>query len=196
MSTYPRQTKHPKTGEWHEAIWMDDYYGNHRYGVKFPNGNVFDPSKVKLVTRDSEPVKTNYVDSRTPEEREADSKIKGTMTTAGSLPHGPVFTVTPPRRGLEEHSKEVIIEQIDICLTAEDPRYQLGSYVEMLREGIIKHAEQEMMKKVVGAFVFRDVEYTSLDRMSQVSRDNYFYNLSLNQVKADLLTSLEDTNPK
>jgi len=30
----------------------------------------------------------------------------------------------------------------------------------------------------------RDVEYTSLDRMSQTSRDNYFYNLAQSDTKA------------
>ena len=56
MSTYLRQTKHPETNEWHKAIWMDDYYGSHHYGVKFPNGDVFDPATTKLETRDSEPM--------------------------------------------------------------------------------------------------------------------------------------------
>jgi len=58
---------------------------------------------------------------------------------------------------------------------------------------IVKGVEQETLKRVVENLVFRDVEYTSLDRMSQESRDNYFYNLSLNQVKDNLLSSLKDT---
>jgi len=85
MSTYSKQTKHPITGEWHEATWIDDFYGSHRYGVQFPDGETFNPEKTKLETRDDEPVKTNYVDSRTPEEREADSKIKVTVTTASDM---------------------------------------------------------------------------------------------------------------
>jgi len=85
MSTYLRQTKHPETDEWQVATWADDFYGSHHYGVKFPNGDVFDPEKIKLETRDSEPVKTNYADSRTPEEREADSQIKMTVTTEKRL---------------------------------------------------------------------------------------------------------------
>ena len=51
MSTYLRQTKHPITNEWENAIWLDDYYGNHRYGVKFKDG-VFNPEEVELETRD------------------------------------------------------------------------------------------------------------------------------------------------
>ena len=55
MSTYSKQTKHPVTGEWHEATWMDDFYGRHRYGVRFPNGETFNPDKIQLETREDEP---------------------------------------------------------------------------------------------------------------------------------------------
>lgn len=48
MSSYTRKTKHPETGEWHTAFWLDDYFGNHKYGVEFPDGKVFDPEKVDL----------------------------------------------------------------------------------------------------------------------------------------------------
>ena len=85
MSTYSKQTKHPITGEWHEATWIDDFYGSHRYGVQFPDGETFNPDNTKLETKENEPVTTNYVDSRTPEEREADSKIETTVTTASAM---------------------------------------------------------------------------------------------------------------
>jgi len=52
MSTFFKQTKHPKTKEWQVATWMDDYYGKHRYGVKFPSGEVFDPENTRLTTKD------------------------------------------------------------------------------------------------------------------------------------------------
>ena len=52
MSTYNKQTKHPVTKEWEVATWADDYYGNHRYGVVFSNGDTFDPEKIKLETRE------------------------------------------------------------------------------------------------------------------------------------------------
>jgi hypothetical protein len=35
MSSYSRMTKHPLTGKWQMAEWLDDFYGRHRYGVKF-----------------------------------------------------------------------------------------------------------------------------------------------------------------
>jgi len=50
MSTYNKETKHPNTGEWHNATWRDDFYGHHHYGVEFPNGEMFDPEKTKLET--------------------------------------------------------------------------------------------------------------------------------------------------
>lgn len=52
MSTYSRSTKHPDTGEWDDnAIWMDDYFGNHNYGVKFSDGSIFDPRDQEIETR-------------------------------------------------------------------------------------------------------------------------------------------------
>lgn len=35
MSTYSKITRHPQTGEYEKARWIDDYYGPHLYGVEF-----------------------------------------------------------------------------------------------------------------------------------------------------------------
>ena len=51
MSTYEAITKHPITGKWELATWYDDHFGNHNYGVKFSDGRIFDPRKVKLITK-------------------------------------------------------------------------------------------------------------------------------------------------
>jgi len=51
MSTYYAFTRHPRTGEWLEAMWIDNYFGQHRYGVQFADGEVFDPTKVLMPTR-------------------------------------------------------------------------------------------------------------------------------------------------
>lgn len=37
MSSYIQQTKHPETGEWEDAHWIDDKFGKHKYGVCFPS---------------------------------------------------------------------------------------------------------------------------------------------------------------
>ena len=35
MSTYSKITRHPQTGEYESATWIDDYFGHHVYGVMF-----------------------------------------------------------------------------------------------------------------------------------------------------------------
>ncbi len=52
MSTYFKHTKHPITGEWENAQWIDDYYGSHLYAVQFPSdGKVFDVRTTEFETR-------------------------------------------------------------------------------------------------------------------------------------------------
>ncbi len=42
MSSYQRKTQHPETLHFERAEWLDDYFGNHNYGVRFPSdGKVF-----------------------------------------------------------------------------------------------------------------------------------------------------------
>lgn len=43
MSSYTRMTKNPKSGEFEQAEWLDDYFGSHQYGVRFPDGSVVEP---------------------------------------------------------------------------------------------------------------------------------------------------------
>lgn len=61
MSTFNRQTKHPVTGEWENATWYDDWFGNHRYGVVFPSDLkkgytardcAYNPEDTKLETKE------------------------------------------------------------------------------------------------------------------------------------------------
>jgi hypothetical protein len=35
MSTYITRVKHPKTGEFTDALMIDDYFGQHHYGMQF-----------------------------------------------------------------------------------------------------------------------------------------------------------------
>lgn len=58
MSSYYQTTKNPNTGKWEEAFWLDDYYGNHNYGVQFPSNPdiMVDPREIELeVDRDRDP---------------------------------------------------------------------------------------------------------------------------------------------
>ena len=64
MSTFKQTTKHPTRGDWQNATWHDDFFGNHKYGVTFPSDErkhgdntplrsiAFDPEKVQLETKD------------------------------------------------------------------------------------------------------------------------------------------------
>lgn len=37
MSNFARITKHPTTGKFELASWLDNYFGPHKYGVHFPS---------------------------------------------------------------------------------------------------------------------------------------------------------------
>lgn len=52
MSSFLRNTKHPKTGKVETARWHDDHFGPHRYGVEFEDGTIVDPEKTKLDTNE------------------------------------------------------------------------------------------------------------------------------------------------
>lgn len=54
MSNYSAETKHPRTSKWEMAEWMDDFFGRHKYGVRFPSdGLIFRPDFEKLETRNT-----------------------------------------------------------------------------------------------------------------------------------------------
>jgi len=47
MSNFVAPAIHPKTGEIEQAEWLDDYYGRHRYGVRFADGRVYRTEQVR-----------------------------------------------------------------------------------------------------------------------------------------------------
>lgn len=48
MSTYSQITRHPQTGNWEKAKWIDDYFGHHIYGVHFESdGKVYATEQVE-----------------------------------------------------------------------------------------------------------------------------------------------------
>jgi hypothetical protein len=48
MSSYVAPTYHPHEKRVRDAWWLDDYFGKHRYGVRFDDGgHVFRPEEVK-----------------------------------------------------------------------------------------------------------------------------------------------------
>jgi len=46
MSDYNTYGKHPETGAIERVRFLDDYYGRRRYGVRFPNGDIFPSTKI------------------------------------------------------------------------------------------------------------------------------------------------------
>lgn len=74
MSSYIRKTKHPETGEWLDAYWLDDYFGPHHYGVQFKGGDVFDPEKVTLETNDEPTAESWGWDVTDAEEKAAEKR--------------------------------------------------------------------------------------------------------------------------
>jgi len=55
MSTFIAKTKHPETGKWEWAEWIDNHFGRHQYGVLFLNDeNVYDPRDTTLKTKETE----------------------------------------------------------------------------------------------------------------------------------------------
>ena len=51
MSHYTMKIRNPRTGNVEEALWMDDYWGRHQYGVRFAGE--------EYVWRDEELAKAN-----------------------------------------------------------------------------------------------------------------------------------------
>lgn len=49
MSNYAAHTFHPKTGNIELAEWLDNYSGPHQYGVRFPDGKIFQPWECEQV---------------------------------------------------------------------------------------------------------------------------------------------------
>lgn len=45
MSSYAKITKHPTTGKYALARWIDDYFAPHYYGVKFPDDDKVYPAE-------------------------------------------------------------------------------------------------------------------------------------------------------
>jgi len=48
MSNYYQNTKHPVTGKYEVAEWLDNYYGQHRYGVRVKDGKVYNPEEYNM----------------------------------------------------------------------------------------------------------------------------------------------------
>jgi hypothetical protein len=41
MSSFIQITENPKTGKMEPAAWLDDFYGKHRYAIRFKDGGTY-----------------------------------------------------------------------------------------------------------------------------------------------------------
>jgi len=48
MSSYSAWARHPKNRQLMKCEFIDGYFGGRKYGVKFPNGEVFDQDKWEI----------------------------------------------------------------------------------------------------------------------------------------------------
>lgn len=62
MSSFFLLTKHPETGQMETAQWLDDYFGWHRYGVRFPDGKVFREAEIHVTKKEPRIGKRNGKD--------------------------------------------------------------------------------------------------------------------------------------
>lgn len=56
MSTYQAPAIHPDTGEIEMALFLDDHFGKHRYGVQFSDGRIFPERVVQFPPDDRPPI--------------------------------------------------------------------------------------------------------------------------------------------
>lgn len=52
MSNYQAPAYHPRTGELQDAMFLDDYFGKHLYGVQFADGKIYPADYVKVPRHD------------------------------------------------------------------------------------------------------------------------------------------------
>lgn len=48
MSTYRDLARNPATGRIEDALWIDDYFGRHQYGVEFSDGRIWPQKEVAI----------------------------------------------------------------------------------------------------------------------------------------------------
>lgn len=48
MSNYQTTAAHPETGVWQLVDMLDDHFGRHQYGVRFPCGTIYRDDEVKF----------------------------------------------------------------------------------------------------------------------------------------------------
>ena len=58
MSNFWAVTLRPDAESSEKAEWMDDYFGLHRYGVRFEDGEIYPESEVQLIEHCEPPLQS------------------------------------------------------------------------------------------------------------------------------------------
>lgn len=138
MSTYSRMTKHPVTGKWEKAVWRDDFFGKHQYGVQFAgDAETYDPRTVKLETRD-------WTEEEILAQQQHDEEQRWLQRAAFSMPH---------RYALQLISKHMSRDRSELAnMNAEEMFDTLVSLVEEYESTML--GDRGMPQKVSGGWRF------------------------------------------
>jgi len=110
MSSYQKQTKHPITGVAERAEWLDDYFGQHNYGVRFPSdGKVFRVDEFNWSTNPQTLAFEGVLNVSTPtvEQTEKGDRFANPMHEVERGEDGKVTTTTKHEDGRQDVKIEV-----------------------------------------------------------------------------------------
>lgn len=52
MSNFIADAIHPRTKKVEQAEWLDNHFGRHRYGIRFPDGSIYQAEDVRTPNPD------------------------------------------------------------------------------------------------------------------------------------------------
>ncbi len=59
MSSYNAIAKRPKGTDFENVAMIDDYFGHHQYGVKFPDGSIYREGECVKIDLSGDPIQIN-----------------------------------------------------------------------------------------------------------------------------------------
>lgn len=188
MSTFARLTKNPKTGFFEKAIWHDDYFAHHHYGVEFEDGSIVDPDQVELETKE-------WPETATLQEASPDFETTDKNTNTQEAVNPPPDSVPPepaaPNQPIITVTSEVIAH-IDAGKLAE---FQVGGeeYVFCKKSHLstVKEAGRSNEKKSSEATIQAIATALQAEGFElKISKLGMFTNISLIRTKRSFINKL------
>ena len=163
MSTYSKQTKHPITGEWHEATWIDDFYGRHRYGVQFPDGGTYNPDTTKLETRDDKQM--TYTEKRLEEWDSSDEENKKIFEIINRPVMGSWGVMQSCRdvKDLIQQAEQEVMKRVVEEIEHWTPKQERGFYVGGVRAMTLDDHKRNFSREILQAV--NSPKITNLDKV-------------------------------